>query len=194
MSHVSISPPNPEPPLPNWMYFILSGSQLFMDVFINFLKEKTEPGMPRRLWSYQDLQSNCLCPSISDLGSKYLWEKIWDLFSDNFSVSYCMWDCKEEELDSKGTQIWAHPQAFKRDALEKCLLFSGEVNKIFINNNNQKYQWMHWPLADAPQKEVGAKQEFTRPTWSWITGGWNYTQIVGQRQRRRTLCQSEEQS
>ena len=32
--------------------------------------------MPTKLWSYQDLELNCLFPSMSDLGSQYLWEVI----------------------------------------------------------------------------------------------------------------------
>lgn len=64
--------------------------------------------MPRRLLSHQDLQFNCLFPSMSDLEGKYLWEEMWSfLFSDKFSDSYSVWDYKGEQLDSKGIEIWA---------------------------------------------------------------------------------------
>lgn len=71
-----------------------------------------------------------------------------------------MWGCREERLDSKGIQIWAHLQAFKRDALEESQVFSEGINRKLTNDSNQKYQWMHCPLADAHQKEEEQNQNF----------------------------------
>lgn len=145
-------PSNPEPPC-HTEPTMLSGSQLYMDVSVTFLKVKAKHGMPSRLWPHQDLQFNCLFPSMSNLGSKHLWEEIWDFFSDNFSDSYSFLGKK-----SWNTDMSKIPKHVREMHWKSARLLVKEVNKKFANDNNQKYQWMHCPVADTPQEDVGQTQ------------------------------------
>lgn len=62
-----------------------------------------------------------------------------------------MWDYRREELDSKGTQTWAHSRAFEKGTFEACQVSGKGVNMTFIDNNQKFQRTDCWYT----QKEVG---------------------------------------
>lgn len=148
--------------------------------------------MPAKLWSYQDLELNCLFPNMSDLWGVSICERWFRIFF--FQVTFLrvtVCGAVGKKLDSKGIQIWAHPQAFKRDALEEArFLVKGSTGNLQMTAIKSISECI------APgwcPSERGAKPEFSRPTWSQIGEAGTAHRLLA-KARGRTLCQWEEQS